>query len=35
MYKIYEDMGVQFLHTQVKKLIANFGVIFVYLFDKN
>lgn len=35
MQKIYDDMGVQFLYCQVKKLISTYGIIFVYLLNKN
>jgi len=31
MKKLYTDLGMSFLYLQSKKLIASYGIIFVYL----
>ncbi len=34
MKKLYNDLGMNFLYMQSKKLISSYGVIFVYLIDR-
>lgn len=34
MKKLYNDLGMNFLYSQSKKLISSYGIIFVYLMER-
>ena len=34
MEKLYQDLGINFLYSQTKKLISGYGILFVFLQER-